>query len=674
MTRWHSLGPERFLLATLLLSVLHLGLSLQGIHGIFAPFAAALALYASGRAVRSALEAIRRRPFAPGLAPSNVALDLFLSFALVAGVSTVLGLTWSLCAMSVAAVIDGTTAIAALIALVARVAPGSQPSRPAWSASQKGALFIGLAATGLFLIWRQTPSLPVVNGWDMHTFLVPIELLRTRGGFSYLLVPPFPASAAIPYPGMFFHLVAGLGAYLGIGSLELFWYAPWFLLLGHMGLVYALSLRFSSRPSLAAVLAVLTALLDAALAEITRSPLYLTPDIVAQIGFLLMLTWFVYGDVRNRLRGIGAVLMASFLGIFYFYVLVPTFPFVLAMAFAGRRVPWFQSPFRLFTASYVLLFLGISIFTALGGIFGEPISQFTDASLLPPLAKAGLLVAVYSPAFLIPLAVALAGLAPNFRKLSREPVSLPYFATASGALFAAYWLPLWVTYRFEFYFRSFVLVLLSGYALGPLGQPLGRIHRMGAALARVRPFRLLKTQEARSRATFVAFFVVPTLLLLPAYVQGAHSYLSYYSLDEYRVARWIQGHLPSDAYIATDPGTGYFIRSLAARNASVYFILPDGRAPSDASALYPRLRTALHEAFLQPTAAQLHEAFVDLGFTRTYVLVSSRTPVWISSPADSTATHPIDGARSDLLAALFEPPYFQPLTQSGDVYLFELVG
>lgn len=670
--RWSSQGSGVPLGLAVFIASLHLALTLVGAQGFIASVAAGLALYGSGFAARSAARVATGKPFITNPTPADLALDLFLSFGLVAGVSTALALAWSLHAVPLAVAIDGGTLLAGAYALGARRAADTLPEPHAYPASMMGALLVVVGATALFFVWRQTPALPVVNGWDMNTFLVPIEFMRHHGGFSYFLVPPFPSSAGIPYPGMFFHLVAGLSLYLGVGPLEVFWWAPWALLAGYMGLIYALALRFSRRPWLAVIIAFIGAFISGAQAETVRSPLYLTPDMVAQNLFLLLLTWYVYSETRRDARSLCAVLMAGFIGAFYFYALLPTFPFVLAMALGSRRLPFMGSTFRLFVIAYLAMIVALSLLAASGTGKNEGFSQFVDPSLFPLGFKAVVLYHIYSLAFWLPLATMLAAYLPQVRRISREPLSLNYFGVGALALFGAYWLPIWATYRLEFYMRVFVLILLSAYAFRPLDWSKVDLRRRWRAALKMRIVRMISSDAARSRAEFTILFVLPALALFPVYEASAHSYLAYYSIDEYAAAQWINENLPEDAYLATDPGTGYFFRGLALRSASSHFILADGRAPWNGSSIYPNINELIHEAFREPDAARAREALASLGFSNLYVVVTTRTPDWVEDGAQVQWSHPATGRDPTVLAAFFAPPDFNLIFRSGDVYVFAL--
>jgi len=160
------------------------------------------------------------------------------------------------------------------------------------------------------------------------------------------------------------------------------------------------------------------------------------------------------------------------------------------------------------------------------------------------------------------------------------------------------------------------------------------------------------------------------MLSIPAHLELHDAYLS---VDEYDTAMWIKAHTTSDAYVITDPGTGYFLRGFSLRNASVFFLLPDGRAPELISSVYPNLRSDLHGIFASNSTPDIVNRTVALGFNRTYVLISTRTVLWAQEDPSTIFTGPIPGVSLGPLAGLFVPPHFVLQYATATTYVFRVV-
>lgn len=600
---------------------------------------------------------------------ARIAGSILLSIALTSAAFTGLALVWNLRAWTVAVVVDGSTIAVGLAAIRRPSRRGFSGRWPRFEERSVPAILIAGATLVLFAVWRWTTAYPVVNGWDMMTSLVSINFMQAHGGFAYLLIPPVPASAGIPYPGIYLELLAGLSLYLGLPPLAVFWWAPLFLLSAFAGLVYLLVLHFSARRWVAALVALLGIVLSAAQGEAVRSPLYLSVDMVAQVIFLLLVTWYVHTRSTPARRGWAVALGAAFLAVFYFYALVATLPFLAAMVVGPRRIPVVRSALRLFIVLEGALFAGlVALSVAPSGVSGA-LSQFADPSILPTSSKLGLLLGIYSPGTWLPIAAAVIMFFLNRRKVGEEPLGLRFFGVGALFLLLDILVPLWVTYRLEFYMRSMVLVFLASIALGPFPWPFRLAPRGGVA----EPERFARNAETRRyRVALVVCLLLPSAALLPVFVDYSHGYNAFYSIDEYDAALWIRSNLPADAYLATDLGTGYFFRGLADRNASVYFILSDGRAPWDSSTLYPNLNGRLHSAFTRASPGTAARDFENLGIHDLYVLLSSRTPGWVNGDGLEAVAHPESSSDVSALAAFFAPPFFHLAFHAGDVYVFSV--
>jgi hypothetical protein len=146
---------------------------------------------------------------------------------------------------------------------------------------------------------------------------------------------------------------------------------------------------------------------------------------------------------------------------------------------------------------------------------------------------------------------------------------------------------------------------------------------------------------------------------------------AYISKDEYDAAEWIKNNVPSTAYILTDPGSGYVIRGLALRNASTYFILPDGRMPADSSTLYPGLDSKIRVFLSSQTGSEWAGIRDWLRFDQIYIVVTTRTVSWTLSTSDFAITQPIDGVDLLPVTSKFREPYFHEMYASNTVAILK---
>ncbi|MFA5870069.1 MAG: hypothetical protein WC941_10260, partial [Candidatus Bathyarchaeia archaeon] len=604
------------------------------------------------------------------LSVPDVSLALFLSVALLAIISTVLALASSLRVLVLSGIIDGVTTAAGLYAMVVlrKQSPEAAPRPSAWSLL--GLLAVVIGAAGLFVVWHQGTPYPSNAGWDYITFIVQVEHLQLYGGFAYVIIPSYPPGG-VPYPGMFMDLLGGLTVYLGVNPFDLFWWGTFPMLLGFMAVIYALVFHYSTNPLLAVAVAFAGVFLGAAQGEVVRNPLYLTVDMTTQILFLLAVLWFVETNVQGRDRSLAILLMASFLGVFYFYVLLPTFPLFVAMIVGLRRLRVLGSPLRVFlVANLALLSILALLSVAPASLIGR-IVEFVPSSFFPLDQKATLLADIYVPIFWIALASAAVVYSFHSRGVSREPLSLTHFAIGTSFLLVAYFMPVWITYRFEFYMRSYVLIFLAALTLGPISLRWPRAQKRPPPMDGPPSRTNRPSPRVKWAIAIVVLAVLPTVALYPLYERYTQGYTAWYSTDEYVMGQWIQKNLPADAFLATDPGTAYYTRALAFRNSSVYFILPDGRAPTAGLGTESDLNLKLFTAFHAVANISLAwTEFRSLGFPETYVLISTRTPIWLLGNGQQWLSHPANGTGVAYWVQFFQPPYFTLLYRTGDVYLF----
>lgn len=664
--------PRFLLLLATVSAALHLSLALLGAPAVLALLACYVALFASGFTLLALSRVLRGLSTLPPLSLADVALSLFASASGLALVSTGLALVGTLHVLVITGLVDGITVAAGLYVLRRVWRAPASPARPVAAMSFAGLLSVLVGAVLLFVIWHQETPYPSNAGWDYMTFIVQVEHIQLTGGFPYVFIPSYPPGG-LPYPGMFMDLLGGLSVYLGVSPFDLFWWGSLAALLGFMSLIYALAHHYSRNAIVSAAIAFIGVFLGAAEGEVVRNPLYLTVDMTTQLFFLLAVLWFVKTDLRGRLRSIAALGMAFFIGVFYFYALLPTFPLIVAMVLGSRRLPILGSAFRVFTVAN-LGFLGVlAVLSAVPLAWLGGAAELFQTSLFPVDQKAALLAAIYLPLFWVPLGLAVALYFWNIRRIGWEPLSLSYFALASFTMLVAYFLPIGITYRFEFYLRSYVLVLLSAMALGPIRFLWHARDRLTAPGVNRSPPPSPGASAQTWAVVVILLAVLPALGLAPLYSGYSQRFTSWYSAEEYSMGQWIQAHVPGDAFLATDPGTAYYMRALAYRNSSVFPILPDGRAPIAGLVTEANLSLRIFAAYREAANASLAwSSFRALGFPDTYLLISTRTAFWLMGNGSQWSSHPVTGLNTTYWAEFFRPPYFMLVYQVGSVYLFSV--
>ena len=107
-------------------------------------------------------------------------------------------------------------------------------------------------------------------------------------------------------------------------------------------------------------------------------------------------------------------------------------------------------------------------------------------------------------------------------------------------------------------------------------------------------------------------------------------------------------------------------------HASIFFILPDGRAPEVVSTIYPSLRNDLHSIFTATSSLEALNGTQALGFGQTYVVISTRTAIWAQQDPSNIYTGPIPGASFDPLLRIFVPPHFAVQFSTPTTYVFNV--
>ena len=641
--------------------------------GALRPFAGVpILLYLFGLSLRAFLRvsvpADSTRSF---LTPAGIAMDLLASLALVTLLSMALALTFQLWASFLVGVIVGPClALNVGTLLVCRLRPNPAPTRRPVDRSVLEAVALLASVSGiLFILFRWPTAYPSVSGWDLNPTLATVGWTLGHGGFGFILIAPYPASALVPYPASFGDLIAGYSLFLGVDPLAIFYYGVLVMLLAYSLGVFAIAYRLSNRVDSALLAALAILFMGTALPETVRTPLFVTIDMLAQLVFFGLFLFFL--DDQGSLGRRRAILLigSAFLVYWYFYELVVVTPFLAFMLGESLRSAHARRPVRWFRWTLVIVLLGV-VGVSLAATLFVPSLEANLSAGFQFVPKVSALVVMYSPVALV------LGVLIVFNR-AHAPEDPPvrgfrarYLLEYVCVYVIIYLLPLSATYRVEFYLRAALAFYLASLRFPTTGEMREAFRAARGLLARrraPRPWHPLALQ--RLAALAVLALVVFMAVLLPFQVTQPEPYMS---LDEYRASVWIRDHTPADAYIVTDPGTGYVIRGLSLRNASLSFLLPDGRAPDDSSSLYPYLRTSLHFIFDSYFTAQAQEQVLSLNFPHLYVVISTRTVLWASTPAVSIFDHPIPGLSPVGLLPVFAPPAFQPLFVSPTVVVLSV--
>ncbi len=640
--------------------------------GIVRALAGALILtYLSGLSIRAFLRvAFPPKVSRPLWTPAGIALDFITSFALLVILSMALALTFLFWASTLTGlVVAPCMALDVGTIVCSRLRPAATSThRPSRGIPVAVAALVGASGI-LFVLFRWPNPYPSISGWDLNPALASVGWTLNHHGFGFVLWPPFPASALVPYPASFNDFIAGYSLVLGVDPLSIFYYGVLVLLLAYSLGFFAIAYRLSSRvdSALLATLAILY--IGTALPETVRTPLFVTIDMLGQLVFLGLFLFFLDDEGSLGRRRAILLLGSVFLVYWYFYELVVVTPFLAFMLGGSLRSAHAQRPVRWFRGTLVIVLLGVVGVSLAATVFVPSLEANLSAGF-QFVPKVFALVVMYSPVALV------LGFLVVFNR-AHVPEDPPvrgfrarYLLEYVCVYLIIYLLPLSATYRVEFYLRAALAFYLASLRFPTTREMREAFRAVRALLARrraPRPWHPLALQ--RLAALAVLALVVFMAVLLPFQVTQPEPHMS---VDEYHASVWIRDHTPADAYIVTDPGTGYVIRGLSLRNASLSFLLPDGRAPDDSSPLYSYLRTSLHSIFDSYFTAQAQAQILVLDFPHVYVVISTRTVLWASTPAVSIFDHPIPDLSPASLLPVFAPPAFQPLFVSPTVVVLSV--
>jgi hypothetical protein len=523
-------------------------------------------------------------------------------------------------------------------------------------------LVIMLIASALFGVYfRNKTPFPTINGWDMNSALAYINWIIAHNGYNYLLIPSFP-SGGTPYPALFFYLVSSYSLVLGVEPYLLYWFSIYPLIFGYMLLTFLIAIKLSRNLWLSIMSSFVAFFASTASAEIVRNPLYLTLDMMSLLVFLMIVVFNMYDHGRSWEKRIFNLLSAFALALFNYFTALAVFPFLVWGIIGDNQIPFIGDGRKTFRIATLGMALCAPILIALGGYAIPALTPLLSSSEVPISLKVELVQTIYPIYFWLLFGLALLSILIT-KKFFKADVS-PYLDLLLYILcgFSVYFLPAWTTYRFEFYLRVFLAVSISSLGLLFDKEILTRIPSS--------PFKKLRNK--RIHLGGIASFILLTITVAQMYpLFTQYNFYAYISKDEYDAAKWIRDNTPLTAYILTDPSSGYVIRGLTLRNASTYFILPDGRMPADSMTLYPNLNDQLITFLSSSTGLEWDDLMNLIKMKQVYVVITSRTVSWALSSSNVTITHPIDGMNYSLVTSKFVEPYFQDVYDSGTVKIYK---
>lgn len=522
-------------------------------------------------------------------------------------------------------------------------------------------LVILLIVSALFAAYfRNKTPFPAINGWDMNSALAYVNWIISHNGYNYLLIPSFP-SGGTPYPAFFFYMISSYSLFLGVEPYLLYWFGIYPLVFGYMLLVFLIALKLSKNLLLSIMSSFIAFFASTAYAEVVRNPLYLTLDMISQLIFLMIVVFNIYDNGRGAGKRLFNLLFIICLALFNYFAAIIVFPFLVWAVIGNDGILFLRDRRRVFQMAALSVVLCAPIFMALGSSAIPMLAPLFSSSEVSISLKVEIIQTIYPIYFWLLFGLALLSIA-VCGKYFKESDS-PYLDLLLYILcgFSLYFLPVWTTYRFEFYFRVFLAISVS--SLGLLFDK-GFFARNVAS-----PFGKLRNKKVRlGGITSLILLIVTVAQMYPLFTQ--YNFYAYISKDEYDASEWIRNNTPSTAYILTDPGSGYVIRGLSLRNASTYFILPDGRMPADWSTLYPDLNVTLARFLSSQTGLEWVDVTNLLKPTQIYVVVTSRTVAWALSPSSIPITHPIDGVNYSVVINKFTEPYFHEVYASDTVKIY----
>jgi hypothetical protein len=505
----------------------------------------------------------------------------------------------------------------------------------------------------------QTPF-PTINGWDMNSSLAYINWITSHNGYSYLLIPSFPAGGT-PYSAFFFFLISEYSVFLGVSPYILFWYGVFPLIFSYMLLVFFIAFKFSNNHWVSLTSAFIAFFSSVAAAEIVRNPLYVTLDMVSQIIFLLIIVFALYYETNGLKKNLINFTAAVFLLLFNYFTAVVVFPFLFWTIIGRKNIPLIGNGKRVFKISIIALAFFFSIIIALSSYFIPAVSSLFTSTPFPVSLKLQTVSTIYPLYFWVVFIVALFSIA-LFQ--THDNKSLTYTDILLYILlgFTLYLMPFWVTYRLEFYLRVFLAVTVSAIFLLFDNGPFKRLLHI--------PFQKFGSKKIKlGTIASILLLITTCVLMIPLFTN--YSAYAYISRDEYAAAKWLNDNTPPATYIITDPSSGYLLRGMTLRNASSYFALPDGRMPADSSTIYPSLVDELRNFLSSKTALAWVQLSSVLPSNNVYIVVTSRTVYWATSSSDVAITHPLDGVNFSLITDKLMPPYFHEVYYSNTVRIYK---
>ena len=525
-------------------------------------------------------------------------------------------------------------------------------------------MMIAITSGLMFVHFRNRTPLPTINGWDINPSLAYVNWIIENHGYKWILIPPYPEESFVLYPALFFYLVSSYSLFLGIPPLEVFWYGIYPLILGYMSTIFIIALKLSKNHILSFGSALAAFFLSCGLAEVVRSPLYLTPDMVGQLFFLLMFIVFLYYEDTARLKIIMMVVYTLYLAVFYYPTAMIGFPLLLYFIVGKRPLRLIRSGKTLFFLASSLLLLSTIAFTGPIASLGEFwFSQSSDISM-----KITIIQSIYSPAFWIFFILAFVPLIFAKRYTLDEKWTYLDLLFLIGVWAIIYFFPVQATYRVEFYMRTLLAIFISGVLLFPQKSFTSLMNVNFAVMFATRLKFNIKARQIVSALIF-CFLIIS---LYPSFTYYTNNFYAYTSKDEYEAAIWICDNTPLDSYILTDPGSGYVIRGLTLRNSSTFFILPDGRMPADPSIILPNLRQLIHLFFNSESQTQAKSILTNFTYEHIYVVITSRTAVWVTCPLESIFTHPFENPDFSIFNGLLDSESFGLVhnSPSARIYLY----
>lgn len=321
-------------------------------------------------------------------------------------------------------------------------------------------LILGLSSVIFASFFRGKTPFPSLNGWDMNSALAVINWILSHHGYEYILIPAYP-NALLPYPAPFFFLLASYSIFLGIDSFALYWYSVYLSIFFYMSLVYLLAVGVSKNHYLSLTSAFIAFFAGTGFAEVVRTPLYLTLDLVGQLFFLLILVFHMF--YRGVGKGVLCLVAVAYLAILNFFTAVAVFPFLLYVVLGERGLPLFGNRRRSFRIATVLMALIIPIFMYLSSSISPVFASYFSPpdGAFPLSLKLQTFGAIYLPYFLVMFLLTLSVVTVrHFRGRTVLPDHIDILLYISAG-FIIYFQPAYITYRIEFYVRVFMAIFIS---------------------------------------------------------------------------------------------------------------------------------------------------------------------------------------------------------------------